>query len=273
MIRYVLSIENIIQFIKSLIASRNLLIDLAKKDFKSRFTGSYLGIFWAFIHPVVTILILWFIFQVGFRAEPVNDYSYSLWLMSAMIPWFFFADSITGATTSITENSYLVKKIAFRVSTLPLTKIISSLFVHLVFIVILFIVFAAYGYYPNLYNLQIFYYLFALIIFILGISWFTSAIHVFIKDTGQIVSVFLQFGFWLTPIFWNFKIIPEKFAFYLKFNPILHITEGYRNCFIYKQWFWEFPLSMLFFWSGVLIIWLAGAIVFNKLRPHFADVL
>jgi len=120
-------------FIQDLIKSRNLIFGLAKRDFKIRYLGSYLGIIWAFVQPMVTICIFWFVFQMGFKSGPVNDYPYILWLLSGMIPWFFVSESITGASTAIVDNSFLVKKVVFRVSILPLVKILSALFVHLFF--------------------------------------------------------------------------------------------------------------------------------------------
>ena len=185
----------------------------------------------------------------------------------------FFSESLNGATGSILEHSYLVKKVVFRVSVLPVVKILSSLFVHLFFIIFIFVMFFIYGYYPSIYNIQVIYYLFATIIFVLGLSWTTASLVVFIRDVSQIVGLILQFGFWLTPIFWSFKMLPDKYALFLKLNPIYYITEGYRGSFIYKHWFWESPVLTLYFWSITLLIWFIGSVVFKKLKPHFADVL
>ena len=110
-------------------------------------------------------------------------------------------------------------------NTLPIVRILSSLFIHLFFIIIIFVLFLIYGYYPSIYNLQVFYYLFASIVLILGISWITSSLVIFFKDLGQIINILLQFGFWLTPIFWSFDIMPEKYHFIFKLNPMYYIVE------------------------------------------------
>jgi lipopolysaccharide transport system permease protein/teichoic acid transport system permease protein len=190
-----------------------------------------------------------------------------------MIPWFFFSDSLLNATTAVTDNSFLVKKIVFRVSMLPIIKILTSLVVHLFFIGVIYTIFWGYGLFPTLYSLQVLYYLFAAIILLLGLSWITSSVVVFSKDIGQLVSMFLQFGFWLTPIFWSINIIPPRYHAAIKLNPIYYITEGYRDAFIYQVWFWERPLQTFCFWSITGLIFVAGAIIFTFLRPHFADVL
>lgn len=247
--------------------------ELTKKDFKTRYVGSFLGILWAFIQPTIQIIIFWFVFQVGFKSTPIDNFPFILWLISAMIPWFFISDSIQGATNSITDNSYLVKKVVFKVGLLPIVKIYSALWVHIFFIAVIFLMFSIYGYYPNVYNFQVIYYVFCISVLVLGISLITSSLIIFFKDMGQIVSTILQFGFWLTPIFYSLDIIPQKYAFLLKLNPAFYLIQGYRDTFIYKSWFWEHPKLTLYFWFCTIVILVVGRTMFKKLRPHFADVL
>ena len=235
--------------------------------------GNYLGILWAFVQPLVTILIFWFVFQVGFKSMPVDNFPFILWLLAGMVPWFFFAESLQSATQSVLSNNFLVKKVVFRVSLLPIIQIISALTIHLFFILFMFGMFIYYGYTPSLYWLQIIYYLFSTIILVLGISWLTSSIVVFFRDLGQIVSMIVQFGFWLTPIFWSIKILPEKYHSILAYNTAYYLVEGYRDSLIYNVWFWEKPKMTLIYWLITTVLFIGGAVVFRKLRPHFADVL
>lgn len=253
--------------------NKRLLVDLAKNDFKSRYMGNYLGIFWAFIQPVITIVIFWFVFQVGFKSQPVNDFPFILWLMSGMIPWFFFADSLSTATQSVLSNSFLVKKVAFRVSLLPIVQIISAFVVHIFFVLFLFFMFVYYGYTPNIYWLQILYYIFCTIILVLGVSWLTSSVVIFFKDLSQIITMLIQFGFWLTPIFWSLSMIPKEYHIYIELNPTYYIIEGFRDSLINSVWFWEKPYLSMQYWAVSIVFFIGGAIVFRKLRPHFADVL
>lgn len=260
-------------FLKDLIHNRRLLWDLTKKDLKQRYVGSYLGILWAFIQPAITVLIFWFVFQVGFKSMPVDNFPFVLWLVCGMFPWFFFSDAWNGATQSIIANSFLVKKVVFRVSLLPMIQIISALLVNLFFVGILFFMFAVYGYLPTVYNLQVVYYLFGLICLVFGLSLITSSLVIFLKDVGQLVGMMLQFGFWGTPIFWNLNMIPLSYQWIFKLNPMYYIVEGYRNSFIYHTWFWELGYTTIWFWTVTSFIMLLGAALFKKLRPHFADVL
>jgi lipopolysaccharide transport system permease protein/teichoic acid transport system permease protein len=261
------------KFLLDLFRNRSLIVQLTGRDFKTRYLGSYLGLLWAFIQPTVTILIFWFVFEVGFKSAPVGDFPFVLWLITGIIPWFFVADTLSTATNSVVENSFLVKKVVFRVSMLPIVKLLSALIIHLFFVLVIFAFFIAYDIRPTLYSLQVFYYGFAMIVLLLGLSWMTSALIVFLKDVGQIVTMGLQFGFWLTPIFWAIDMVPVKYQFFIKLNPAYYIIQGYRDSFIHKVWFWEHPLYSAYYWGVTALLFVAGAVIFNRLRPHFADVL
>lgn len=266
-------LRNFYEFVASLWHNKGLLWNLTKKDLKQRYVGSYLGILWAFIQPAITICIFWFVFQVGFKSMPVDNFPFILWLVCGMFPWFFFSDALQAATGSIYNNSFLVKKVVFRVSLLPMIQILSALMVNMFFVAVLFLMFALYGYMPSIYNLQVFYYLFGSICMVFGLSLITSSLVVFMKDVGQLVAMLIQFGFWGTPIFWSLKLIPESYQWVFKLNPMYYIIEGYRNSFIYHKWFWELGYTNISFWLFTVIVMLFGAFIFKKLRPHFADVL
>jgi lipopolysaccharide transport system permease protein/teichoic acid transport system permease protein len=261
------------QFFRSILQNKKILLQLTKNDFKQKYVGNLLGALWAFIQPTITILIFWFVFQVGFKSKPVGDFPFILWLISGMIPWFFFAEALSNGTNSVIANSFLVKKIVFRISLLPIIPLLSALVIHLFFIFFMFGMFLYYGITPTIYWIQIFYYLFAMSILLLGLSWITASVIVFFKDMGQIVAMVIQFGFWLTPIFWSIDIIPQQYHWIIELNPLVYIIEGYRDSLIHHQWFWEKPTEGIYFWVISMIIFLFGAWLFQKLRPHFADVL
>ncbi len=260
-------------FALDLFHCRRLICQLALQDIRTRYLGSYLGILWAFIQPTITVLIFWFVFECGFKFAPVENFPFILWLVCGIVPWFFVADSIAGATGSILESSYLVNKVVFRVSILPVVKVFSSLVVHLFFLAVTVGLFWLYGFRPNLYYLQVVYYLTAMAVLVTGISWATSALVVFLKDIGQVVAMLLQFGFWLTPIFWPIASIPAKYQAIVKLNPFYYVVEGYRATFINQRWFWEDGGAAAYFWLTALTVLFLGAAVFRRLRPHFADML
>ena len=268
-------IKNAWLFFHALLASRTLLVSLVKNDFRAKYVNNFLGVFWAFIQPTFTILIFWFVFQMGFRTGPVGDAKtpFILWFICGIIPWFYIAESIGSTAGAVKENAFLVKKIVFRVSLLPIVKQCSALIVHIFFVLFMLFMFMVYGYKPNLYWLQLIYYIFCATVLLIGIAWLTSSIVVFFNDLNQIVAMIIQFGFWLTPIFWQINTLPDQIQWIFKVNPAYYITQGFRNSLIESEWFWEKPHQMLVFWIITLLILLLGATVFRKLRPHFADAL
>ncbi len=261
-------------------AGRKLITRLSVNDFKTKFAGSYLGIIWAFVQPVITVLVYWFVFEKGFKPVPINNAAgvetpFVLWLIAGMVPWFFFNDALSGGTRALLDYSYLVKKVVFQIDILPIVKVISSVFVHLFFLAFAVLLFALYGYFPDLYTLQILYYSVCLFAFVLGLSYLTSAVVVFFRDLNQVINIVLQVGVWVTPIMWNIETMDISPALkgIIKLNPLFYVVQGYRDAFIGKIAFWERWELTIYFWVVTLLFFWLGIHVFKKLRMHFADVL
>ncbi len=260
-------------FLQDLYRSREMLGLLTLRDFRERYLGSYLGLVWAFVQPAVSILVLWFVFEVGLRAQAVQDAPFILWLVTGLVPWYFINDSVSTATASVIERSFLVKKVAFRVSLLPIVKIGSALIVHLFFLGVIMVMLLVHGRWPGWAVLQSGYYIFAAVFMLLGFSWISSALAVFLRDLGHFIQVVLSLGIWITPIFWQLELVPERYRFLFKLNPAYYIVRGYRDSFIDGIWFWERPGTTIFFWVLAGCLFIGGALIFRRLRPHFADVL
>ena len=262
-----------VALLKELNNNKVLIWKLSRNDFKTKYAGSYLGVIWAFVQPIVTVIIYWFVFQVGFKSAPMNDFPFVLWLIAGMVPWFFYNEALLNATNSLLEYNYLVKKVVFKISILPIVKIMSSLYVHIFFVIFANIVYLIAGYMPSVYMIQVIYYSFCTFFLVLGISYATSAIIIFFKDLGQIVNILLQFGMWLTPIMWSYEMVAPQYQWILKLNPMYYIVEGYRDTFIRHVWFWERYNQTIYFWCVALVLFGIGALIFKKLKVHFADVL
>lgn len=262
------------QLARELWNSRKLLWNLSKNDFKTKYAGSYLGIIWAFIQPIVTVMVYWFVFSVGMRQGEGDVYPFVLVLISGIVPWFFFSDAWNGATTSMMEYNYLVKKVVFKISILPIVKLISAFFVHLFFVMFSMLILALNGYPPSVYMLQLVYYGFALSVLVLGMSYATCAIVVFFRDLQQIINIVLQVGVWATPIMWQMAQFSKySWSWIFKLNPLFYIVEGYRDSLLYHNWFWEKPRLTLYYWCFTLVAFLLGATIFRRLKVHFADIL
>ena len=262
---------------KEIVKKRKVIWDLSKADFRKRFVGSYFGVVWMLIQPIVTVLIYWFIFgPSGFKSTPpIPNSSYIEWLVPGIAPWFFFSEALNTGTNCLQEYHYLVKKVVFKISVLPIVKMISALFVHAFFVVFSLVLCSLYGYTPSLATLQIFYYSLCTFMFTLGLVYATSAIVVFFRDLTQIISIFLQVGIWLTPIMWDVNMLANYpwLIKLFKLNPMYYIVTGYRDSMLGHVWFWNHWGWTVYFWIVTVVLFALGSWIFKRLKPHFADVL
>lgn len=264
----------IINAIKSVVSKRNVICSLAVEDFRKRFVGSYFGVFWLFVQPIITVFIYYCVFQLGFKSAPPSGTNapYVLWLIPGIVPWFYFNEAVNMGTSVLYDYNYLVKKVVFKITVLPIIKNLSCFFVHMIFWLIMIVVFLLFGYSPSVYWVQTLYYSVCAFALATGITLFTSAVNAFFKDMGQIVNIIMQFGMWVTPIMWSYTMA-GRYASFLKFNPFFYISEGYRDSMLNGVWFWEKPVLSLYFWIFTIVVLIAGTKMFKKLKPHFADVL
>lgn len=258
--------------------SLELIWKLAKNDFKNRYAGSYLGALWAMVQPVVTVIMYYIVFDKIFqsRSEAVAGgipIPYVLFLTAGLVPWFYFSEGLSNGTNALLQYNYLVKKVVFNIDILPVIKIIAASFIHLFFVGVLLIVAAIYGYYPNLYTIQLIYYSACMFALLVSLTYTTSAIVVFFKDLGQIIQIVLQIGMWATPILWNIGSLNKTWQFIMKLNPVAYIVLGYRATICENKGFWVDYKYTLYFWCFVFLFYLVGRRIFKSLKIHFADVL
>ena len=259
--------------------SRKLIWKLAKNDFKTKYAGSYLGIIWAFVQPVITILVYWLVFEKGFSAKAEMfksgvEVPFVVYLTSGLVPWFFFSEAVSSSTNALIEYNYLVKKVVFKISILPLIKILAACFIHVFFVGVLLVIYLIYGYPPSLYLLQLIYYSFCMFILVLAMSYTLCSVVVFFRDLSQIVAIALQIGMWATPIMWSFtRVEGPKMAVLFKLNPLYYIVTGYRESLFDHRFFWQDTGMTIYFWAVTLLLFAFGTFVFKRLKPHFADVL
>jgi len=249
-------------------------LELSKRELKTKYTGSYLGPAWLFLEPICFICILWFVFTIGFRGGgTVGDVPFIVFLSTGIVCWNYFSENFSANTGLVKQYSFLLTQTDVALSILPIVKIISSLVAHGALILFVVIITAVNKIYPTFYLLQIFYYTVPMMALLLGLGWFTSALNVFVNDVAMLVNVLVQFGFWLTPILWNYEMAGPKYLPIIKLNPMFYIIQGYRDCIFNKIGFWEKPLGTLYYWAFTAVILLLGALVFKRLRPHFAAVV
>lgn len=258
--------------------NRRLIWRLSKNDFKRRYAGSYMGAFWALVQPVVTVAMYYVVFQVimpqkaQLAAGGVSA-PYLLFLTAGLVPWFYFSEALVNGMMALLEYDYLVKKVVFKISILPIIKIIAATFIHGFFVLVLLVIACFYGYYPSLYTLQIFYYSFCMFVLVLAVSYTTCSVVIYFRDLQQIVGICLQIGMWATPVLWNINTFGKKVQMIVKINPLVYIVEGYRSSIYGNEWFWEDFYSTMYFWILTVVLFVIGALVYKRLKVHFADIM
>jgi lipopolysaccharide transport system permease protein len=261
-------------FLGKLYIQRGLILNFVVRDLKARYVGSFMGLFWSVIHPIVLLVSYTFVFSVIFGIRPQPDAgttSFPLLLFCSILPWLFFQDTLQRSSTIIIDNANLVTKTLFPSEILPLVVLLSSFVNHLIgFAILLCIIFFVLGK-VSVFILLIPVYLFFLMLFTLGISWFVSSLNVFVRDISQVLSVILTFWFWFTPIFYATNRFPPKLLFLINFNPLAHIVTGYRDCLLRMRMPDLNILAVLALSS--LAVFVLGGLFFRKTKREFVDVL
>ncbi|MBC7928658.1 MAG: ABC transporter permease [Bryobacteraceae bacterium] len=261
-------------FLRNLFSGRTLLIQLVRRDFRQRFIGSAAGWLWGLIQPLVLLASWTFVFQICLRQEAPKDGltdSYTLYLFTGFLPWLLFQESVTRSVNSLLDNANLITKTVFPSEILPLSVFLSSLMSHLLALgLVLGVVLWRNGSLSPM-TLILPVYMLLLGMLAVGIGWVVASLQVYLRDTGQVLTVFMTFWFWITPIFISEEQIPERFRFLAHWNPLAGIVRAYRE----RLLSWRAPsaedLLVVSLWSiGVFV---CGGLFFRHLKRGFADVL
>ena len=258
--------------IKTLFSYRELLFTLTKKELKVKYRGSALGFFWSLLNPILTMLVYSFVFSIVLRA---GIKEFAIFLICALLPFNFLSNSVNYGTSSIIGNSNLVNKIYFPREIIPLSIVFANLVNFFFELIALFIVMAVMGY-----KFYIFLYLLPIVIFIqfflvVGMTLLVSALNVFFRDLQHLITIIMMVWFFGTPIIYPLSMVPERFQFIMKINPMTIYAAYYRNIFYYVKYTEGagFPntLETLGALGITLLIFFIGYYVFKRLEPRFAE--
>jgi ABC-type polysaccharide/polyol phosphate export permease len=260
-------------FIGQIYHHRNLILELTKRDFNTKYIKNYFGLAWAILDPLFFILILFFVFGMRYGNQEVLGTPFINYLICGYIAYDFFNNTLGQMVGSIQSYSFLIKKVDFHSAIIPMFKILSHSIMHGILLILSIIILICNGVVPELMIIQIVYYHFALGFLLIGLGWITAAIYPFFPDVKNIVSIVTRIMFFVTPLFWSIEGLPDNIAFIMKINPLYYIVNGYRESLIFNIQFWNHPLQTIYFWSLSILIFIIGVFVFKRLKPHFADVI
>ena len=254
------------QLFKNLYSYRELLKSNVKKEIRGKYKGSFLGVLWSFVNPLLQVLVYAIVFPYIMRVKTEN---YLQYLIIGIIPWPFFTTVISQGIITIRMNSGIIKKVYFPREILPISVAASGFVNFLIscIIILLFCIFGGVGISWHLILLP----LIAMIqfIFSLGLIFALSAINIYIKDTEYIIQFVINMLFYATPILYSETLFPENIRWILYLNPMTEIVNAYRDIFMYHQ-IPEFN-GILYLIFISIIVFIAGLFIFRKLEKGFAE--
>lgn len=253
---------------KNLYDYRELLKTSIKKEVRSKYKNSFLGVLWSFLNPLLQIIVYAIIFSLILKNKQDN---YAIFLCAGLIPWTYFSISINKSAFTIIENGNIIKKVYFPREIIPISVVTAETINFLIstLIILGFVIFGGIGiskyilYYPLI--------LVAQYLVILAISFIISSICVYFRDLQHFIGIILQLLFYATPIVYSQNSIPPEYQWILKYNPMTYIVNAYRNIFYYKT---AIDLKSIIL---LIIIAIGGCVcgywIFSKLQKGFAEQL
>ena len=263
-----------IELIKNGWGHRKLLASLVERDISGSYSGSVLGKIWAFIDPLVYVMLTMFFFQFAIRGVNTSGVPYVAWVLPQIIFWTFISGVVNSSVGSVKEYSFLLRHKNFELRLIAVIKLLAGLVIHVFLITIVLIL--LYGFLGVQFGLSTFrmvYYLLCMCLLLIAISWIVSAIGVFWRDVRNLVSIIMQVEFWISPIFWNADRFPKPIAIVMYLNPFYYPMHGYRQAIIMGQFGSTFDWMTVYFWLLLAGLLWFGARLFDRLALRFGDVL
>ena len=260
---------------QSLWRNRSLLYRLIVREVVGRSRGSFLGLAWSFFHPLLMLAIYTIVFSMIFKTQwggpDQGTIGFSLVLFVGMILHGFFSECITRAPTLILTNVNYVKKVVFPLEILPPAALGSALFhAGISFLVLLGLFMALHGL-PPLTLLAAPVLMIPFILIALGASWFLASLGVYVRDVGQIATVFSTILLFISPVFYSVDAVPQGMRWVFKINPLAITIEQMRDALLWGRWPDAGGLA-LYGLASLFVAWL-GFAWFQKTRAGFADVV
>jgi lipopolysaccharide transport system permease protein len=261
-------------FLHNLVEKRSLLAQLVRRDFEQRFVGSAMGWVWGLFHPLAQLLAWTFLFKVVMDVKlPASEATrnYPLFLFAGMLPWLLFSDTVQRSASSLLDQANLITKTVFPAEIVPVSVFLSCLVSHLLALALLVAAAVVFLNQISIFLLVLPVYIAVIGLFSIGVGWVAASLHVFVRDTAQVLNVVLTFWFFGTPIMIVESQYPAWTRVLLAANPLTYLARAYRDLLLSSR----VPragdlLIAAGFGVGAFIL---GGLFFRHVKRGFADVL
>jgi lipopolysaccharide transport system permease protein len=249
-----------------------LLRELVRRDFQGRYAGSLLGFLWSFVQPLWQLLLFSFVFSLVMRVPPVGERTERFWvfLFCGLLPWTAVHEGILRGTTAVTDNSHLVRKLRFPAEILVVSVVLAALLHQAIAGAVFVVALVATG---ELSAGTLPWLLVAVPLqaaLTCGLALLLSSLHVFFRDTAQLLGMVLSAWFYVTPIVYPLALAPEALQRWLALNPLAGLVALYRTALLGGTAVAPGQaLAPLAVAAAALL--LAGWLAFRRLKPAFPD--
>jgi lipopolysaccharide transport system permease protein len=249
-----------------------LLKELVVRDIRARYAGSALGLLWAFVHPILWMLVYTAVFSVVLRVPVERGFStFPEFLMPGLLAWMAIHEGIARSASVLTDNATVVKKAVFPVETLVLSVVLSAVVNQLVAFLVFGVYVALLGHLSPFWLFLVVPTLALQVLLTYGIGCFAATVTAFVRDASQAVGILLTVVFFATPIVYPASLAPERYRAILEANPVTHLVSWYRAAFTLHAL--PKPASLAYLTVFAASAALLGALLFLRARPHFADLI
>src|SRR6059036_53085 len=258
----------------NLIRYRGLIQSLVARELKARYRGSVLGFFWSFINPLLLLLVYSFVFTYVLENKAIGIQPYALFMFCGILPWTWFASSLTEAAGSLISGGNLIKKVLFPAEVLPIVNVLANMVHFFLGLVILIIFLIFYKHPPDVWDL--FRFPIAVVVqlvFTCALALLLAALAVHFRDIRDILANVLTLWFFATPIIYPwFQPNVQRFRTLFNVNLFTHLAVSYQEILFFKgpigHWRWLLVLGVY-----SIVQFLAAYWLFDRLRDSFAEVV
>ena len=251
---------------------RELFLILSWRDISIQYKQTIIGILWALIRPVLTMIVFTIVFGKIAKLPSEGSAPYAIMVYAALLPWQFFATSLTQTSSSLVVNSHLISKVYFPRLIIPSSSLIPCLVDFAISFIILLFMMLFYSYYPSINILMLPVFLLVSILTALGIGLYITSLNVKFRDFRYVIPFMIQFGLYISPVGFSSNVIPDDYRLLYSLNPMVGVIEGFRWAILGadSQPYWPgfvLSLGVMFFF-----LWL-GLKMFRKMERTFADMI
>lgn len=255
---------------------RQLILRMTRRELEGRFKGSRLGILWVILQPLLMLGVYTFAFGVVLQARwgqeaSGSPWEYALFLFTGLLVFNVFAELVSRAPSLMLENTSYIKNMVFPTEILPVVSLLAALFNFAIGFAVLMVLYLAQRGLPPMTTLLVALPLLPLCLLTLGLSWFLSALGVYVRDLRQLIAIVIPALMFLSPLFYPVSILPEAVRPAIMLNPLAPIIESMRELVFYGR-LPNWGSYLLGVAASAAVAWL-GYIWFVKTRRGFADVV